>query len=225
MSETTTSSEVTGSEVTGSETTGQTMTTSPVTVAAGNPPATGTVGSDTIGPDGAHDGAAPATLYCANHPDTETLLRCNRCGKPICLKCAVLTDVGYRCKECIRGVQSSYFNAIPTDNLVGFGVALVVTAIASPVAGFVFARFAFGFFGIIIAFMLGSGAGGVLAQIIRSAVGRRRGRYLRHFALGGIILGVLIGSVIGLFLGIPVLNLSTLLFTILSSVTAYQILR
>lgn len=202
--------------VTSSETTEKNQITPPNTIAAASAPAIGTTETD---------GAAPATLYCANHPDTETLLRCNRCGKPICLKCAVLTDVGYRCKECIRGVQSSYFNAIPTDNLVGFGVALLVTAIAAPIAGFVFARFAFGFFGIIIAFMLGSGAGGVLAQIIRSAVGRRRGRYLRQFALGGIILGVLIGSVIGLFFGIPVFNLSTLIFTILSSATAYQILR
>jgi hypothetical protein len=168
--------------------------------------------------------AAPAMLYCANHPDTETLLRCNRCEKPICMKCAVLTDVGYRCKECIRGVQASYFNAIPTDNLIGFGVALVVAAIASPIAGFIF-RFIPGFFGIIIAFAIGSAAGGALAQIIRTSVGRRRGRYLRHFTLAGIILGVLLGGIIGARFGIPVFTLSTLIFTVLSTITAYQILR
>ena len=167
---------------------------------------------------------APAVLYCANHPDTETLLRCNRCEKPICLKCAVLTDVGYRCKECIRGVQSSYSNAIPTDNLIGFGVALLVAAIASPIAGFIFA-FVPLFFGIIIAFAIGSAAGGALAQIIRTSVGKRRGRYLRHFTLAGIILGVLIGGVVGLFFGIPVFSLTTLVFTVLSTITAYQILR
>lgn len=168
---------------------------------------------------------APGTLYCANHPNTETLLRCNRCEKPICLKCATLTDVGYRCKECIRGVQASYFNAEPMDNLIGFGVAMVIAAIASPIVGFVFAFVSFGFIGIILAFAIGSGAGGVLAQLIRRAVGRRRGRYLRYFALGGIILGVLIGSVVGLFFGIPVFNISTLVFTVLSAATAYQILR
>jgi hypothetical protein len=168
--------------------------------------------------------SAPAVLYCANHPDTETLLRCNRCNKPICLKCAVLTDVGYRCKECIRGVQSSYFNAIPTDNLIGFGVALIITAIASPIAGFIFGFVPF-FFGIIIAFAIGSGAGGALAQIIRASVGRRRGRYLRHFTLAGIILGILIGGVVGLFFGIPVFSLTTLAFAVLSTATAYQILR
>lgn len=167
---------------------------------------------------------APAVLYCANHPDTETLLRCNRCTKPICLKCAVLTDVGYRCKECIRGVQASYFNAIPTDNLIGFGVALVVTAIASPIAGFIFGIVPM-FIGIIIAFVIGGAAGGALAQIIRASVGRRRGRYLRYFTLAGIILGILVGMVVGAVFRIPVLNLSTLAFTVLSTVTAYQMLR
>src|SRR5688572_1664775 len=44
---------------------------------------------------GASNTPAPATLYCVNHPDTETLLRWNRCERPICLRCAVLTDVGY----------------------------------------------------------------------------------------------------------------------------------
>lgn len=167
---------------------------------------------------------APAPIYCANHPETETLLRCNRCNKPICLKCAVLTDVGYRCKECIRGVQASYFNAIPTDNIIGFGVALVVAAIASPIAGFLFSFVPF-FFGIILAFAIGGGAGGTLAQIIRASVGKRRGRYLRHFTLAGIVLGVLIGGFVGLLFGIPVFSLTTLAFTILATVTAYQILR
>jgi uncharacterized membrane-anchored protein YitT (DUF2179 family) len=169
--------------------------------------------------------SAPPVLYCANHPDTETLLRCNRCEKPICLKCAVLTDVGYRCKDCIRGVQASYFNAIPTDNLIGFGVAFIVSAIASPIAGFILGFVPF-FFGVIIAFGIGSGAGGTLAQIIRTSVGRRRGRYLRHFTLAGIILGVLIGGFAGLiFFRINPLNISTLVFTVLSAATAYQILR
>ena len=28
------------------------------------------------------------TLYCVNHPNTPTTLRCSRCEKPICLRCA-----------------------------------------------------------------------------------------------------------------------------------------
>ncbi len=41
----------------------------------------------------------PQPMVCANHPNRETMLRCNRCEKPICIHCAVLTEVGYRCKE------------------------------------------------------------------------------------------------------------------------------
>lgn len=165
----------------------------------------------------------PETLYCANHPNVETLLRCNRCGKPICLKCATLTDVGYRCNECIRGVQAAYFTAVPTDNVIAFVVAALVTATAAPIAGAILR--VTGFFGFIIAFMAGSGAGGLLAQIIRTSVGKRRGRHLRFFALAGVIIGVLLGGFVGLFFGINPLNLPMLLFTILAAVTAYQILR
>jgi len=165
----------------------------------------------------------PAALYCANHPGVETLLRCNRCGKPICLRCAQLTDVGYRCKECIRGVQAAYFNAAPLDNLIAFGVALVVTAVAAPVASLVLQM---GFWGLILAFMLGGAAGSVLAQIIRASIGRRRGRYLPYFALGGIILGVLVGGFAGLlFLSVWPLHLAMLIFTVLAAISAYQILR
>lgn len=183
--------------------------------------------------------AAPTTagddvLYCANHPDRETLLRCNRCNKPICLDCAVQTDVGYRCKECIRGVQNKYFNAESRDYPIAFLVAMIVTAIAAPLVSLLIGRF--GFLGLIIALFAGSAAGGALAQIIRSSVGKRRGRYLRHAALGGIIFGLFLGSGLlgiiatgqpaGLIVGVlSVFNLPMLLFTILASATAFQLLR
>ena len=175
----------------------------------------------------ASSGDQPAeVLYCANHPDVETLLRCNRCGKPICLKCAVLTDVGYRCKECIRGVQDNYFNASPSDNLIAFVVALLVSAIAAPIAAFLFGIFPFWFFSLIIAFMVGGAAGGILAQIIRRAISRRRSRRLRYFALAGIVFGVLLGGMgAALFLGFSPFNLPLLIFAFLAASTTYQILR
>ena len=55
------------------------------------------------------------TLYCVNHPQRETLLRCNRCNNPICIECAVLTPTGYRCKDCIRGQQKTFDTAVPLD--------------------------------------------------------------------------------------------------------------
>lgn len=168
---------------------------------------------------------AEEVLYCANHPDVETLLRCNRCDKPICMKCAVKTPVGYRCRECVSNQQKVYFNAVGSDNLIAFGVGLLVSAIASPFVGLLIGGF--GFLGLIIAFIAGSAAGSALAQIIRRAVGRRRGRYLPAFALVGIILGVLLGNVISLFVTgfLPLFSLPMLLFTVLAIVAAYPQLR
>ena len=56
-------------------------------------------------------------LHCYIHPDRETLLRCNKCGRPICTSCAVLTPTGYRCKECIRKQQNVFNTALIQDYL------------------------------------------------------------------------------------------------------------
>src|SRR5690606_10430831 len=42
------------------------------------------------------------TLYCTVHPTRATLLRCNRCGRPMCTDCAVQHPVGLRCRECVN---------------------------------------------------------------------------------------------------------------------------
>ena len=136
-----------------------------------------------VGSDG-----EPESLTCANHPDRETLLRCNKCGKPICISCAVRTPVGYRCNECVREQQNIYFNALGRDNIVALAVGFVLTLIVAPIVGFLLGSI--GFFGFFIAFIIGSGAGTLVARIIRSAVGNRRGRKLPHMAIAGIILGV-----------------------------------
>ena len=136
-----------------------------------------------VGSDG-----EPESLTCANHPDRETLLRCNKCGKPICISCAVRTPVGYRCNECVREQQNIYFNALGRDNIVALAVGFVLTLIVAPIVGFLLGSI--GFFGFFIAFIIGSGAGTLVARIIRSAVGNRRGRKLPHMAIAGIMLGV-----------------------------------
>ena len=68
------------------------------------------------------------TLFCANHPNRETVLRCNRCEKPICTECAVLTPVGYRCKECVRGQQKVFETASWVDLLIAFIISGIVSS-------------------------------------------------------------------------------------------------
>jgi hypothetical protein len=73
---------------------------------------------------------APDTpLYCANHPNVETYLRCGKCEKPICARCRVSTPVGFRCFECAR-LQVLPTYAISADvylkaGLAGFAAATV----------------------------------------------------------------------------------------------------
>ena len=124
---------------------------------------------------------ASDTIYCANHPDRETGLRCNRCGKPICPECAVRTSVGYRCRECVKGQQKVFETAVWYD----YAVAGVVAAVLSGVGGGLISRL--GFFVIFLAPVVG----GAIAEAIRWAVRRRRSRYLGYAAVGGAVLGML----------------------------------
>lgn len=39
--------------------------------------------------------------FCYNHPKTPTRLRCSRCDRPICGRCAIPASVGQHCPECV----------------------------------------------------------------------------------------------------------------------------
>ncbi len=121
------------------------------------------------------------TLYCYNHPDRETMLRCNRCNRPICTQCAVLTETGYRCKECVRGMQKVFDTAKGYDYPIAFVVGAVLSYLGSFAANYL------GFFTIFIAPV----AGVAIAEAIRWAVNRRRSRTLWQVALAGVIVGAL----------------------------------
>ena len=75
-----------------------------------------------------------STLYCVNHPNTETNLRCNRCEKLICTKCAVHTPTGYRCRECVRNQQKVFETALWYDYPLGFILAGLLSYIGSLIA-------------------------------------------------------------------------------------------
>lgn len=124
---------------------------------------------------------AEAVLYCANHPDRETSLRCNRCEKPICSSCAVLTPTGYRCQECVRGQQKIFNTAKAQDYVFAFLVAGVLSYIGALLSSRI------GFFTILLA----PAAGSVIAEAVRRVVQKRRSRTLYQIATGGVVLGAL----------------------------------
>ncbi|HEX4058542.1 MAG TPA: rhomboid family intramembrane serine protease [Galbitalea sp.] len=44
---------------------------------------------------------------CYRHPDRETFVKCQRCGRSICGQCQTLAPVGVHCPECVREARGS----------------------------------------------------------------------------------------------------------------------
>jgi hypothetical protein len=129
-----------------------------------------------------------AVTVCYRHPDRETALRCNRCGKPICTQCAKLTPVGYRCPDCVREQQDKFYTGGRLDYAIAVVVALPLSLIAGAVFTFIIAGI--GFFAWLISFFAAPATGGIIAEAVRRAVGRRRSRYLSTVAAACLVLGV-----------------------------------
>jgi tetratricopeptide (TPR) repeat protein len=145
--------------------------------AVGPPPA------DEVTPD-------DEVLYCAYHPTVETMLRCNRCGKPICTRCARLTPVGYRCRECLGQQQAAFYTGGALDYFLGGAVALVLGGIASALMSVIGAWF--------FALILGPTAGIGIAEAVRLAVRRRRSRYLATVVAASMVLSAMPALLISL---------------------------
>jgi hypothetical protein len=168
----------------------------------------------------------PEVLYCVNHPQVETRLRCSKCGNPICPKCAVQTPVGFRCPQCVRSQQAIFYTATSWD----YGIAVVVGLVISTIAAFILGQV-----GIFLVIILGPVAGGVIAEVVRWAIRRRRGRWMWLVVSGCIVVGALIAALYPLlrllFAPRPVAYLPTLfrldliIYVALAAGTAYARLR
>ena len=182
-----------------------------------------------------------APIFCTNHPNTETLLRCNKCGRPFCIRCLERTPVGYRCKECLSVQRAGYYTATPLDYAVG----AVAGTLGSIVGGGIAA--ALGGFFFIAAIFYAPFAGGIIAEVIRWPIQKRRGRYLWLVGCASVIVGGLIGAeflpliafvfsgrgvdLATLLLALPVLgiraifNIGFLIYIVLAVGTVYARLR
>ena len=123
----------------------------------------------------------PPVLFCANHPNVETSLRCNRCEKPICTSCAILTPTGYRCRECVRNQQKIFDTALWYDYPLAIGPALLIGFIGSQ-----FVRYT-GFFTIFLAPIVGL----FIAEGCRLIIRKRRSKRLFQLTAAAAIIGSL----------------------------------
>ncbi|MGD1995920.1 MAG: hypothetical protein PVH62_04010 [Anaerolineae bacterium] len=143
------------------------------------------------------------SLYCVNHPKVETYLRCNRCGVPICPKCAVRTEVGYRCPACTKRQQQVFYAGFrPFQYLVAGAIALPLGLLGGWLIP------ALGWFSL----FLGPLAGVGIAEAVRWAIRRRRGPHTWLVAAGCVLIG-------GLFWLVPDLTSSLFNFAGGSSLT------
>jgi hypothetical protein len=167
--------------------------------------------------------------FCINHPETETYLKCNRCGRPVCIKCVQRTPVGYRCKECLGEQRAGYYTATSFDYVIAGAIALILGA----VGGFVMSLIG-GFW--LIAIFAGPIAGGIISEVIRRIISKRRGRYLALVATVGVAVGTLalvgLGALQVLMAGRPELianiafrNLGLWIYVALACSTTYARLR
>jgi hypothetical protein len=124
-------------------------------------------------------------MYCYNHPQRETVLRCNRCERPMCTSCAVLTPTGYRCKECVRGQQKVFETVRWWDYPLAVLVAGTLGVVGSLVSNML------GFFILFLAPV----AGMIIAEAVRLVTRRRRGRWLPLAAAGAALVGSLFSPV------------------------------
>ena len=134
-------------------------------------------------------------LTCYKHPNRETLLRCNKCERPICTQCAVQTPTGYRCKECVRGQQKIFNNVQPGDFVIAIAIGTVLAFFGSYIPSFL------GFFTIFAAPFAGTGIG----AIIKKLTGNRRSKAFFTATTIAVVLGslpLLIIKLLPLFTGL-----------------------
>lgn len=150
----------------------------------------------------------PTTLYCYVHPNRETTLRCNRCERPICADCAVLTPTGYRCKECVREQKKVFDTAKWYDYVLGFVVAGFLSGVASFLVTLIGG---IGFIGWFLIILAGPVAGVAIAESVRYVVRRHRAKPLYYTVIAGVILGALPVLLTQLF----IMNLFGILFQVI----------
>ncbi len=125
-------------------------------------------------------------MYCANHPDVQTYLRCGKCGKPICARCRVSTPVGFRCYQCAN-LQVLPTYAVSTDYYVKSSIAGLLAAAITGVLMGVFPAFEFWF-----ALAMGIG----VPEVVAAAANQKRGPGLRAVAIFSIAFGFILSRVV-----------------------------
>lgn len=125
---------------------------------------------------------------CYRHPHMETGLRCNKCNRPMCVKCAKRSAaVGCKCAVCVRGIQDTYFNGKWLDYLLAALIALPLSLLAGALFTYLIDGLPFSWF---ITFLAAPVVAGFITETVHRGLQIRRSRYLRHVVVGCFVAGI-----------------------------------
>ncbi len=135
---------------------------------------------------------APKTRSCKRHTGYQTRLACSTCDDPICPKCMIQAEVGFKCPICVKGTRSHVLEVGPKAFLM-LGVLSVVAMIPFNLlySMFVFSMpfrfFGVSLIGLLLLYLLGQACG----RAIRSLVGYKRGIPVLMMVTLGAIVGLM----------------------------------
>lgn len=133
-------------------------------------------------------------IPCALHPQDETRLRCTECETPICPKCMVMYEAGFKCPGCAGKRQSHIITTQAWHRIV----AGILAFLAGFGYGFLHPNLmAFAFFRIwmipvlalILAYLIGKWTGNIIHKLVQ-------------YKMGGLMSAIVVmGGTAGLLLG------------------------
>jgi membrane associated rhomboid family serine protease len=104
------------------------------------------------------DAARNPDDYCYKHPDRQSFIVCQRCGRTVCPECQTQAAVGVHCPECVKEARASQPRTTPrivnafrrpgnrpivTYTLIGINVVLYVLEILPVIGSYVFSYLAY----------------------------------------------------------------------------------
>ena len=143
-----------------------------------------------------------APLYCPEHTETPTNLRCSRCDRLVCPECMVQAPVGIRCQEHGRPAKLPTYDVstgfIMRGVAAGVGIGIlggVILGVAGAFTNLLYFPYVFTLAMVGVGYLVGEG--------ISRATNRKRGQPLIVAAVVGVVLAfVVVVAFSGLQLGI-----------------------